>query len=122
MYVLESKEFDSHIIYPPFVENADGSEPSTQNSNKLLHFVGNGVVGAETRKDSPLYIKSDKVLSLAVPFQPITNVFHEHHDQFKEASVLQIVIVLGNPGSPRGSIETITWSVLGGQTPLVIVH
>lgn len=126
MYVLESKEFDSHIIYPPFVENADGSEPSTQNSNKLLHFVGNGVVGAENRKDSPLYIKSDKVLSLAVPFQPITNVFHEHHDQFKEASVLQFVHGLAHKIQCipyKGSCLTITHQIYAHRTiPSLLVQ
>lgn len=50
------------------------------------------MVGAETRPQSPLYIKSEKVLSLAVPFQPITSVvLPDRSDQQKEASVLQFV-------------------------------
>lgn len=88
-YVLESLDSDSHIIYPPV-------EPDSlsDKSNVLIHFVGNGVVGAETKPDSPLYIKSEKVLSLAVPFQPITGVFlpgADRSDHQREASVLQFV-------------------------------
>lgn len=80
---------DSHIIYPPV-------EPDSlsDKSNVLIHFVGNGMVGAETKPDSPLYIKSEKVLSLAVPFQPITGVFlpgADRSDHQREASVLQFV-------------------------------
>lgn len=88
--MLESLNSDSHIIYPPAA--ADGS--SSDNPNFLIHFVGNGVVGAETKPDSPLYIKSEKVLSLAVPFQPITGVFlpgADRSDHQREATVLQFV-------------------------------
>lgn len=50
------------------------------------------MVGAETKPESPLYIKSDKVLSLAVPFQPITTVSLEgKSDIQREASVIQFV-------------------------------
>lgn len=86
--MLESLDSDSHIIYPP----VEGESPLDK-PNWLLHFVGNGFVGAETRSGSPLYIKSEKVLSLAVPFQPITSVVlpDSNTDREKEASVLQYV-------------------------------
>ena len=118
IYVLEAKDFDSHIIYPP---SADSTSEDVQvhNANKLLHFVGNGVVGAETRQDSPLYIKSDKVLSLAVPFQPITSVFHEHGDQSKEASVLQFVHGLAHKIQCipyKGSCLTVTHQIYAHRT------
>ena len=118
IYVLEAKDFDSHIIYPPSADSTS-DDVQVQNANKLLHFVGNGVVGAETRQDSPLYIKSDKVLSLAVPFQPITSVFHEHGDQSKEASVLQFVHGLAHKIQCipyKGSCLTVTHQIYAHRT------
>lgn len=88
-YVLESLDLDSHIKYPPSTVESDSAATKP---DWLIHFVGNGMVGAESKPDSPLYIKSDKVLSLAVPFQPIASVFLPNSgENQREASVLQFV-------------------------------
>lgn len=76
-------QFDTHVVYLPA---APGEPP-----NPFLHFVGNGIVGTEIRLDSPLYIKSDRVLSMAVPFQPIVAVFLDHGEHGREASAIQYV-------------------------------
>lgn len=84
---MESLEFNSHIIET----SSKSDEFQEENSNWLIHFVGNGVLGAEIQPNSPIYIRSSSVLSLSVPFQPITSVFlpGSNVEGYREASVLQ---------------------------------
>lgn len=87
IYRLESLEFNAHIIE----SLSQSPQPEEEDPHWLIHFVGNGVVGVETRPNSPIYIRNTKVLSLAVPFQPITSVFLSNSEarDYREASVLQ---------------------------------
>lgn len=117
-YHLESLDFDSHILHFP-------SEPD-EPKNRFLHFVGNGVIGSETRPDSPLYIKSERVLSMAVPFQPIVSVFLDHGDHGREASVIQYIHGLAQKVQcipSHGSCITVTHQIYAHRTiPSLLVQ
>jgi len=83
---MESKEFDSYVSY-----SSSANDHLPENAPPYLHFIGNGAIGIEINRSSPLYLKNKKVLSMSVPFQPFTSITFHEWQSYQEANIIQFV-------------------------------
>lgn len=84
-YLDEALNGDAHIRYQP---------PHVGSTLDVIHLVANGRVGVDTSAaESPLFVKTGRVVSLAVPFRPLVSVETEMvkgSTTVEEVSVLQM--------------------------------